>query len=328
MEAPSADMITRMTPSFSARLVLLSLAIVNSGCTETSTQQPPAAAPTHTGEASTSPAPAAENPEPAATASSVVLPETPAGAQFSLWLKAFNSGDREALLAYHEQHFPYSAASADVASIDREHGLSLGTNGFTEKAVEQSTPTALTVLIQERARPQFARVHLEVAPSAPHRVTHFEIGPIPTPPQFSSQDELASRTVDAARRQAAIGVLSRELEAHYVSAEVARKMSEMLGQKAARGDYDSITDAEQLAQMLTRDLQQVSGDKHLLVRFGRMPPPPRLPPRSAMLHRPGWWRETSTSARVSVCRATWRSSPSTASSRSSGRRWRKLSEFA
>jgi hypothetical protein len=287
MEAPPEDMITRMTPSFSAGIGLLSLSIVSAGCTETSTNQPPAAAPAHTAEEATPAAPPLEKPEPLATASSVVVPQTPAGAQFSLWLKAFNSGDREALLAYHEQHFPYSAASADVASIDREHGLSLGTNGFTEKAVEQSTPTALTVLIQERARPQFARVHLEVAPSAPHRVIHFEIGPIPTPPQFLSQGELASRHVDAARRQAVIGVLSRELEAHYVSAEVAQKMSETLGQKAAQGDYDSITDAEQLAQVLTRDLQQVSGDKHLRVQFGRMPPPP--PPPAALSDAPPPW---------------------------------------
>jgi hypothetical protein len=287
MEAPAADMIPRMTPSYRARLGLLSLAILSAGCTDTSVNQPPAAAPAHTTEAATAQAPPAEKPVPIATTSSVVVPDTPAGAQFSLWLQAFNSGDREALLAYHEQHFPYSAASADVASIDREHGLSLGTNGFTEKAVEQSAPTALTLLVQERARPQFARVHLEVAPSAPHRVIRFEIGPIPTPPQFLSQDELASRRVDAARRRAAIDVASRELEAHYVSAEVARQMSEKLRQQAARGDYDSITDAEQLAQILTRDLQRVSGDKHLQVRFGRMPPPP--PPPAAPSDAPPPW---------------------------------------
>lgn len=253
MEAPPTDIITPMTRSFHARLGLLSIAIANAGCTETSVNHPPAAAPAQAAEAATAEAPPPEEPPSTANASSVVVPETPAGVQSSLWLKAFNSGDRDALLAYHEQHFPYSAASADVASIDREHGLSLGTNGFTAKEVEESTPTALTLLIQERARPQFARVHLDVEPSAPHRVIRFEIGPIPTPPKFMSRDDLASRRVDAARRQAVIGVLSRELEAHYVSAEVAQTMSEQLSQKAARGGYDAITDAEQLAQIsLTR----------------------------------------------------------------------------
>lgn len=279
-----------MTRSFHVGLGLLSIAIVNAGCiaacTETSVNQQPAAAPAPTAQAATAQAPPAEEAAPVASASSVV-PDTPAGAQFSRWLEAFNSGDREALLAYHEQHFPYSAASADVASIDREHGLSLGTQGFTVKEVEQSTPTALTLLMRERARPQFARVRLEVAPSAPHGVVHFEIGPIPTPPQFLSQDDLAARRVDAARRQAVIGALRRELEAHYVFADVARKMSEKLGRKAASGGYDTVTDAEQLAQILTEDLQGVSGDKHLRVRFGRMPPPP--PPPGVSSDAPPPW---------------------------------------
>jgi hypothetical protein len=220
--------------------------------------------------------------EPAAPRSSTTpAPSTAARAQFSRWLEAFNSGHRETLLAYHEQHFPYSAASADVSSIDREHGLSLGTNGFNEKQVEHSTPTALTLLLQERARPQFARVHLEVEPSAPHRVVRFEIRPIPTPAQFLPQEELARRTLDAARREAVMVALSREVEAHYVFAEVARKISERLSEKGARGDYDTITDAAAFAQILTEDLQQVSRDKHLRVVFGPMPPPPAPPALNA-----------------------------------------------
>jgi hypothetical protein len=258
-----------------AGLGLLAMAIVNAGCTERSASHRAAAMSASAAEA----APA--QPSPAQ------IPATPAGAQFSRWLEAFNSGNRETLLAYHEQHFPYSVASADVAGIDRELQLSLGTNGFTEKQVEQSTPTALTLLLQERARPQFARVHLEVEPSAPHRVVQFEIGPIPTPLQFLSGEELAQRNVDAARRDAALDVLSRELEAHYVFAELAQKMSERLSQKAARGDYDAITDAVEFAQVLTGDLQEVSRDKHLRVRFGPMPPPP--PPSTALSEAPPPW---------------------------------------
>lgn len=260
-----------------AGLGLLAMVIVDAACTERGASHPAAAVPAHTAEAATAEPPPAQTPELVAT-SLVSAPATPAGAQFSRWLEAFNSGNRETLLAYHGQHFPYSAASADVSSIDREHGLSLGTRGFTEKQVEQSTPTVLTILLQERARPQFARVHLEVEPSAPHRVVQFEIGPIPTPPQFLSQEELALRAVDAARRDAVIDALSRQLEAHYVFADVARKMSERLSQKAASGAYDTVTDVADFARILTEDLQQVSRDKHLRVRFGRMPPPPPPPP--------------------------------------------------
>jgi peptidase S41-like protein len=194
--------------------------------------------------------------------------------QFSAWLAAFNSANRDTLLAYHEQHFPYSVASVDVASVEREQGLSVGTQGFTERAVEESSPTRVTVLLEERGRRQFARVQLEVDADPPHHVVHFEIGPIPTPAQFLSPAELEQRRLDGPRRQAAIDTLGKELEAHYVFADVAKKMADRLREKSQRGDYASITDAAALADILSEDLRQVSHDKHLGVHFGPPPPPP------------------------------------------------------
>jgi hypothetical protein len=211
--------------------------------------------------------------------------------QFSRWLSAFNSADRDVLLSYHEQHFPYSAASADVANPDREHGLSVGTQGFTERAVEESSPTHVTVLLEERARPQFARVRLEVDAEPPHRVARFEIGPIATPQQFLSQAELESRRIDGPRRQAAIEALGKELEDHYVLAEVAQRMASRLRQKSKGGEYDSITDAAALAAILTDDLRQVSRDKHLSVRFGPIPAPP--PEEVQSKEAPPWMLEQS-----------------------------------
>jgi len=268
----------RTATLLTAVLVLLFIVIVDAGCSERRDSN------SHRN----------ERREPAAAASGVSVPgtisvpATPVGAQFSRWLEAFNSANRETLHAYHEQNFPYSAASADVASIEREHGLSLRTHGFTLKQVEQSTPTALTILVQERARPQFARVHLEVQPTAPYRVAHFEIGPIPTPPQFTSREDLALRRMDAARRQAVVETLSRELEVHYVLADVAQKMAESLIQKASRGDYDKITDAAEFAAVLSEDLRQVSHDKHLQVRFGRMPAPQPQPAAAVSEEPPPW----------------------------------------
>jgi C-terminal processing protease CtpA/Prc len=192
-------------------------------------------------------------------------------------LAAFNSADREALLAYHQECFPYSAASHDVADIEREHGLSVGTHGFSERQVEESTATTLSIVLQEHRGPQFARVHIEVEPDPPHVVKAFTIGPIPTPLQFSSSVEQEHRRVDGKRRQAVIDSLRQELIAHYVSAELAQKMADGLGEKVSLGGYDEIVDAVQFAVTLTEDLQAVSHDKHLRVRFG---PPPSPPPES------------------------------------------------
>lgn len=130
----------------------------------------------------------------------------------------------------------------------------------------------------------------------------------------------------AARREAVIDVLSRELEAHYVFAEVAQKMSERLGEKAARSDYDTITDAAEFAQILTEDLQQVSRDKHLRVRFGRMPPPPpaalsEAPPPWIVAQNFGFGPSERQPGNVALL-------TSTASSRSLAQPWRRLSVLA
>src|SRR5688572_2512614 len=86
--------------------------------------------------------------------------QTPAAQQLASWLAAFNSADRATILAYHERHFPYSAASRDVADIDSELGLSGATGGFDLRKTEQLTATTLTAYLKERRRMQFARVQL------------------------------------------------------------------------------------------------------------------------------------------------------------------------
>lgn len=224
---------------------------------------------------------------PMADTAGVTVPATPAGAQFARWLSAFNAATREALVAYHEQHFPYVVASEDVGSLDREHRLSLGTGGFTVKHVERSDATNLTILLQERLRPQFARVQLEVETREPHRVVRFEIHPLATPPQFLSQQERAQRSVDARRRESVVDVLCRELEAHYVFLDVAQQMVATVREKASHDGYDTLTDATELAKVLTEDLRQVSGDKHLTVRFGQPPPP--LPAPAPLSEAPPAW---------------------------------------
>jgi hypothetical protein len=92
------------------------------------------------------------------------------GRQLGGWLEAFGSQEKAALLAFHERHFPYSAASRDVGDIEREHRLSVGTGGFEVRRVEQSDDARLVVLLKERNSPQHARVELQVATEPPHAV--------------------------------------------------------------------------------------------------------------------------------------------------------------
>jgi hypothetical protein len=217
--------------------------------------------------------------QPALSAPASGSGETPAARQFAAWLKAFNSGDREVLLAFHRQHFPYQVASRDVAGIDRELGLSGATGGFDVRKTEQSTATSFTAVLKERRSPQHARASLEVDAAEPHRVTHFEIGLIPTPEDLLTPEDKAAARLDPDRRRRLFEGIARELRAHYVFPKVAEEMIIAMNGHAARGEYDQIGTGRDLADALTRDLRGVSHDLHLAVMFGpRRPPAGVIPP--------------------------------------------------
>ena len=87
---------------------------------------------------------------------------------------------------------------------------------------------------------------------------------------------MAQTAIDAASRAQFIDNLVRELNDNYVFPEVAGKLEAALRAKQKRGDYDRAADAQGLAVLLTSELQAVSGDLHLNVRYSDTPAPPRL----------------------------------------------------
>ena len=75
----------------------------------------------------------------------------------------------------------------------------------------------------------------------------------------------ASGTVDAAGRAATIDALISELHAKYVFPAKAAEVETALRRHLASGSYAPLTDARDFAQALTRQLQEVTSDKHLRV---------------------------------------------------------------
>ena len=113
-------------------------------------------------------------------AAQTMLPDTPAAHQFSAWLAAFNSGERETFLAFLQKNLPDRAGS-----IDREMNFRHNAGGLDLRKVEEaSTPTKLVALVQERDSDQFARITIEVAEAEPHTITSFGIRAIPRPAEF------------------------------------------------------------------------------------------------------------------------------------------------
>jgi retinol-binding protein 3 len=82
-------------------------------------------------------------------------------------------------------------------------------------------------------------------------------------------------TVDGATRAKVVEGAIDRLKAAYVFPEVAEKMARSLRDRLERKEYDGINSARELADALTKHLQEVSHDKHLRVLYSAEPFPSR-----------------------------------------------------
>ena len=94
-----------------------------------------------------------------------------------------------------------------------------------------------------------------------------------------AQSEQPDLTVDAATRTKVIDAILKRLNDSYVFPEVAKKMEQSIRDRVAKQEYSQVTSAKQFATKLTTDLQAISNDKHLRVRYSHQPIPERGPRR-------------------------------------------------
>ncbi|CAN5827851.1 S41 family peptidase [soil metagenome] len=88
-------------------------------------------------------------------------------------------------------------------------------------------------------------------------------------------EQAPSGTVDSATRAQVIDLALAQLQKAYIFADAAEKMSVAIRARAAAKEYDAITGGREFAEKLTADLQAVSHDKHLRIRYS----PESLPAR-------------------------------------------------
>jgi retinol-binding protein 3 len=93
------------------------------------------------------------------------------------------------------------------------------------------------------------------------------------------QNEQPDLTVDTATKTQVIESILKRLNESYVFPETAKKMEQSIHERAAKKEYDDITSAKTFAETLTKNLQAVSKDKHLRVRYSYSPIPERGPRR-------------------------------------------------
>ncbi len=115
--------------------------------------------------------------------------------------RALTAVDRDTYRDFLQKNFP-----SHLQDIERDLGFRDMNGGFEFRKVEESAPTKLVVLVQERASDQFARLTMEAEPGEPHRITRMDLLAIPRPPEFAlphmTQSELikvlGTRTADDA----------------------------------------------------------------------------------------------------------------------------------
>jgi hypothetical protein len=184
------------------------------------------------------------------------IPDSPAGHTLKAWLEAFNSGDRQSLDAYLHKYDPSK-------SVDSELRFRNMTGGFVLVQILKSEPLRLEFLVKERNSETRAAGKLEVKSGDPAAVSSLSLRALP--PGTSVSD--LHFKIDATTRARVIDGAIANLNESYVFPETAKKMEAVVRARQKKGEYDSITDGDDLAKMLTDNFQEVSHDKHLRVNF-------------------------------------------------------------
>jgi hypothetical protein len=228
------------------------------------------------------------------------IPETPAGRTFKAWLESFNTGDRGLMDAYCRKYEPSKSVENEMRFRDM-------TGGFDLLKVVKSERLQLEFLVKERRSETKAIGKLDVKDGDPAEVASFSLSAIPPGTSVSDLDF----KIDAVIRTRVIDGAIAKLNEFYVYPEIAKKMEDAVRARQKKGDYDSVTDGDAFAKMLTEHFQAVSHDKHLHINFS----PARMPeiletPSGPSLRRP----PSNIANRWNVLTAgstRWKSSPAT-----------------
>jgi hypothetical protein len=205
----------------------------------------------------------AQSPTPTQAATArVTIPATPAGTALKAWLEAFNSGEKAQMDAYYKKYEP-------TKSADDQMGFRNSTGGFELLEIQKSEPLHIEFLVKERKSETTALGRLDAKAGDAVGVTAFGLRAIP------KGATVADFTVDAAERARVIDGAIANLNEYYVFPETAKKMADAVRARLQRGEYDSVSNGDTFAGLLTQHFQDVSHDKHLRVNFS----PAKLPDR-------------------------------------------------
>jgi hypothetical protein len=207
---------------------------------------------------------------PALSLADASIPNTPAGHVLGAWLDAFNSADRSREESFIKTHASWMNAD-DTAKWRAETG------GYDLLDVYSNDKTNVFFRVKARATGSEEIGRLRVNEAKPLVVTELETWRVP------AGATLDPVSLDAAARRTLIERVAEALDSSYVYPDVAARMSAALREHEKRGEYRFMLYGIDLARTLTQDLQEISHDKHIEVRFSFVMTPikPSMNPRGA-----------------------------------------------
>ncbi len=188
----------------------------------------------------------------------ISIPGTPPGSILQAWLDALNAGDRASIEDYIRKFDP----SESVESILK---LKAQTGGFELMAIENSQPFWVQFRARGRATSNIVIGVIRVKTDHPPTVGTFDLRAIPR--------GAAMEDLDASTRKKVISGVAANVKDAYLFPEVAEKAAAHLMAGYEQGDFDMVTNGYVLASLLTYNLQEISHDLHLRVRYS----PSKLP---------------------------------------------------
>lgn len=86
---------------------------------------------------------------------------------------------------------------------------------------------------------------------------------------------MQSSQLDSAERKRILAATISNLKEHYVDHDATQKMAGALAAHESRGDYNAVADRAAFAALLTRQMREVTPDRHLTLDYFQDPLPPQ-----------------------------------------------------
>lgn len=103
-------------------------------------------------------------------------------------------------------------------------------------------------------------------------------------PATNAVSALAGAGLNRAELERVVDGAAANLKEHYIDPVVAQKMADALVEHEKNGDDDAATDGRGFAELLTRQMREVSHDRHLEVLFSEAPLPEQARAPTAEFH--------------------------------------------